>query len=182
MRTDDLLHLKYPVGKFVDPVNIQPEQLDNFISDIEILPGQIEEEFAVIRKNSFIEKPYRTDGWTARQVVHHLADSHMNALIRYKLTLTEELPTIKPYLEARWAELPDTMQVDPKVSIELLKGIHAKLVTLMRSSSQKDLDRVYFHPESMKEFKLSTVIALYAWHGKHHLGHLRIINSNSITR
>lgn len=176
MIQDDLIELKYPIGKFTDPGIPTSEQIKNFIAEIEELPKQIESEYKKLRDNSLLEMHYRPNGWTARQVVHHLSDSHMNALIRFKLTLTEELPTIKPYLEGRWAELSDN-KLDPQISIDLLKGIHQKLVAILKSASEKDFQRTYFHPESQKEFKLSTAAALYAWHGKHHLGHLRIINN-----
>ena len=172
MIMDDLMHLKFPIGKFVDPGKVIYDQIPGYISDIENLPAQIDEEYKKIIANSFVEKTYRPGGWSARQVAHHLADSHMNALIRFKLTLTEELPTIKPYMEAKWAELSDVRDVDPKISIDLLKGIHLKLVSLLRNASASDFERVYFHPESQKEFKLSTATALYSWHGKHHLAHI----------
>ncbi len=181
MIMDDLIHLKYPIGKFIDPGTTFSDQIPSYISDIENLPSLIDEEYKKIKANSLVEMPYRPGGWTARQVVHHLADSHMNALIRFKLTITEEHPTIKPYMEAKWAELSDVKDVDPGVSINLLEGIHLKLVSILRNASKSDFDRVYFHPESQKEFKLSTATALYSWHGKHHLGHLRIINSQKTT-
>lgn len=173
---DNLIDLKYPIGKFADPGIPTSVEIENFIIEIEELPKLIEAEYKKIKENSLLEVAYRPNGWTARQVVHHLSDSHMNALIRCKLTITEELPTIKPYLEGRWAELTDN-KLDPQISIDLLKGIHQKLVAILRNASPSDLERTYFHPESQKEFKLYTAAALYAWHGKHHLGHLRIINN-----
>ena len=176
MIQDDLLVLKYPIGKFADPGISTSELIENYISEIEELPMQIETEYKKLKENAFLEMPYRPGGWTARQVVHHLSDSHMNALIRLKLTITEELPTIKPYLEGRWAELSDN-KLDPQISIDILKGIHLKLVAVLKNASMKDFERTYFHPESQKEFKIFTATALYAWHGKHHLGHLRIINN-----
>ena len=99
---DNLIELKYPIGKFADPGIPTSDQIKNYISEIEELPGLIEAEYEKIKNNSLLEIAYRPNGWTARQVVHHLSDSHMNALIRFKLTITEELPTIKPYLEGRW--------------------------------------------------------------------------------
>jgi hypothetical protein len=175
MLTDEQIHLKYPIGKFYDPGTLSYEEIRNFFTEIEGLPEMVEKEFAMIKKSNLLERAYRPNGWTARQVIHHLADSHMNALIRFKLTLTEEHPTIKPYLEARWAELPD-VKLDPQISIDLLKGVHVKLISLMKKMTEQDFEKVYFHPESQKEFRLSTATALYAWHGKHHLAHLRIIN------
>ena len=172
---DNLIDSKYPIGKFADPGIPTAEQIKNFIAEIEELPNLFEAEYKKIKSNSLLEVAYRPNGWTARQVVHHLSDSHMNALIRFKLTITEERPTIKPYLEGRWAELSDN-KLDPQISIDMLKGIHQKLVAILGNASQNDFERTYF-PESQKEFKLSTATALYAWHGKHHLGHLRIINN-----
>ena len=170
---------KYPIGKF-EPKPFSDEQKKQWLSDLQLLPEAIEKAITNLDESQ-INTPYREGGWSVKQVVHHVADSHMNALIRFKLTITEEHPTIKPYMEAKWAELSDVKDVDPGVSINLLQGIHLKLVSILRNASKSDFDRVYFHPESQKEFKLSTATALYSWHGKHHLGHLRIINSQKTT-
>ena len=178
MENQDLEQLKYPVGKFIEPSVFDQEKLKKYIAEIEELPALIQSEYELMKKNGSLDKPYRPNGWTGRQVLHHLPDSHMNALIRVKLTLTEEHPTIKPYMEALWANLPDVMDVDTQVSIDLLKSIHIILISLLKSMKIDDFNRSYFHPESKKDFKLSSFTALYAWHGKHHLGHLKLINKS----
>ncbi|TXH25902.1 MAG: metal-dependent hydrolase, partial [Cyclobacteriaceae bacterium] len=113
-------------------------------------------------------------GWTARQVLHHLADSHMHAYIRFKWTLTENSPTIKAYNEKLWAETYEVAQ-DPALSINLLKALHAKWITLLRSLKPVDFEKYFVHPETGKQVRLDRLAATYAWHGEHHLGHLRII-------
>ncbi len=177
MENLELMNLKYPIGKFAFADNYSKTDLQNLITEIEQLPELVENEYLIVKNNGRLDIAYRPDGWTARQVVHHISDSHMNALIRVKLTLTEDHPTIKPYIEDEWAKLIDVKLIDPQVSIDLLKGVHLKLVAILRNASDADFERIYFHPESQKDFKLSAFIANYAWHGKHHLGHLRIINN-----
>jgi hypothetical protein len=121
-----------------------------------------------------LEIPYRPEGWNVRQVIHHCADSHMNALIRFKLALTEDQPTIKPYLQAKWALLSD-YRLDPGISISLLYGIHQRWVTLMESMSESDWKRSLVHPEYQHEQRLEQTAMLYAWHCAHHLGHVRSV-------
>jgi hypothetical protein len=120
------------------------------------------------------ETASREEGWTARQVIHHVSDSHMNAYIRFKWALTEETPVIKAYNEKRWAETPE-VKSDPVISLNLLKALHQKWVLLLRSLSAEDLQREYIHPETKKNVRLATIVAMYAWHSDHHLGHLKII-------
>jgi uncharacterized damage-inducible protein DinB len=119
-----------------------------------------------------LDTPYREGGWTIRQVVHHIPDSHLNAYIRIKLALTEENPTIKPFFEERWAEMPDSITTDPQVSLDLLDALHRRWVSVFRNMKPEDFDRTYFHPEQQKSRKLRDILALYAWHGKHHLAHI----------
>ncbi len=168
--------LKYPNGKFSPPSDFTDAFKKQCIMHLVELPSLLKKEYDILKKGDRMENTYRPDGWSARQVIHHLADSHMNALIRFKLTLTENHPTIKPYLESRWATLKDVHALDPIISINMLEAIHAKLVCIIEGMKDDEFSRTYFHPESQKDFTLSTVLALYAWHGLHHLGHLRIIN------
>lgn len=177
MIVDELEKLKYPIGKFVPDEKLTESLKSRYISEIEELPSQILQEYKTLKANGRMDVAYRPEGWTGRQVIHHLADSHMNALIRFKLTLTEENPVIKPYQEAEWANLKDSLEMDPMVAIELLRSIHTKLIFLVKGMSDAEFSRTYIHPQYQKTYALSTVLALYAWHGKHHLGHLRIINS-----
>ena len=118
------------------------------------------------------DTPYREGGWTIRQVVHHLPDSHLNAYLRFKLALTEDNPTIKPYDGARWAELPDTAGTAVGVSLVLLESLHRRWVVLLKAMTEPDWSRTYFHPDQNKSLALGNVLAMYAWHGKHHLAHV----------
>jgi hypothetical protein len=165
--------LQYPIGKFVPKDSYTPEEINALIQAIEAAPAKIEE---VAKKFSAkqLETTYRPEGWTARQVLHHISDSHLNAYIRFKWTLTEETPTIKAYNEKTWAETYETKQ-DPFLSVTLLKALHAKWLTLLRSLTKEDLQKSFVHPETGKYIKLERLVALYAWHGEHHLGHLKLI-------
>ena len=160
---------RYPIGKFEFKGEITNEVVKTWIEEIEELPELLRS--AV--KNMNMEQlatPYRLGGWTVRQVVHHLADSHMNAYIRIKMALTEENPTIKPYQEEKWAELPDSKS-PINVSLELLTALHKRLVQLLRSLSPNDLKKTFLHPES-GEVSVGRNIGMYAWHGRHHLAHI----------
>jgi hypothetical protein len=165
--------LRYPIGKFAAKDTYTTDELKACIDRIETLPSRIE---ALIKNfsPSQLDTSYREGGWTARQVLHHLPDSHMNAYVRFKWSLTEPTPTIKAYNEKAWAETPET-KLDPAISLNLLKAVHVKWVALLRLLKPEDLQREYLHPETQKLFRLDRVIALYAWHGDHHLGHLEII-------
>lgn len=169
--------LRYPTGKF----NPQPEytssELEAAISRIAALPSSVEKVISNFNRQQF-ETTYRDGGWTARQVVHHLSDSHMNAYVRFKWTLTEETPMIKAYDEKKWAETPE-INSDPRLSIDLLKALHAKWVVLLRALTEGDRQKAFIHPETKKNLRLDRMIALYAWHGNHHLGHLKIIAEKS---
>jgi hypothetical protein len=166
-------NLKYPIGKFTPQDAYTPEQLNQCIVRIDTLPARIE---TVVRNFSGRDynTPYREGGWTARQVMHHLPDSHMNAYIRFKWTLTENTPIIKAYDEKQWAETGETA-LDPLISLNLLKALHVKWVALLRTLTAEDLRREYVHPDTGKNNRLDRIVAMYAWHGDHHLGHLKII-------
>jgi hypothetical protein len=118
--------------------------------------------------------PYREGGWTARQVIHHVADSHVNAYIRFKLALTEENPTIRPYFEERWATLEDS-KLPIEISLHIIEGIHLRWACLLRGMSTQDFVRTYIHPEHNKMFSLSAALGMYAWHGRHHTAHIKMI-------
>lgn len=166
-------HLRYPIGKFAPKDSYTSQEIQVFISRIEALPAKIE---AVAKNLSAeqLETPYREGGWTARQVIHHISDSHLNAYIRVKWTLTEETPLIKAYDEKLWAETGE-IKSDPSISIQLLKALHVKFVALLKSIRPEQLDRAFTHPETKKQVSLARMMATYAWHGDHHLGHLQII-------
>ena len=165
--------LQYPVGKFSPKESYSAEEIRALISSIESLPSKIEEVFKKLSPAQ-LETPYRPGGWTARQVLHHLPDSHLNAYIRVKWTLTESTPTIKVYNEKAWAETYEISE-DPALSVAMLKALHAKWVVLLRALQPNDLLKSFVHPESGKNIRLDRIIAMYAWHGEHHLGHLKLI-------
>lgn len=174
MIEEELNKLRFPIGQFVAPKIITAEMQIACISDIESFPERLKKEVLHLSDDQ-LDTPYRPNGWTIRQVIHHSADSHMNALIRFKLTLTEEKPTIKPYWEHLWAELIDTKKMPIKPSINIIEGVHERWTILLRSLHREDLEKSYIHPEYNKEFKLNEAIALYAWHCNHHLAHITTI-------
>lgn len=162
--------MQYPIGKFTPSVSYTEQDYRNWIHEIATLPGRVREAILGLTYEQ-LDTQYRAGGWTLRQVVHHLADSHMNALCRFKLALTEENPTIKPYEEAAWAIQPDyRLPVEP--SLKMLEGIHQHLVALFESFTEDQWNRTFVHPESGAVIPLKRNMATYAWHGNHHLAHL----------
>ncbi|OPA81280.1 metal-dependent hydrolase [Paenibacillus selenitireducens] len=162
--------LKYPIGPFQYEGEITAEQLGGWIQDLEQLPVLLREAVSGLTEDQ-LNTPYRPGGWTIRQVVHHIADSHMNSFIRFKLALTEEVPTIKPYEEARWAELQDSTSTPIDVSLMLIEALHHRFVALLRSLSAEQWERKFIHPDS-GEVKLARCAGIYSWHGKHHTAHI----------
>ena len=157
---------RYPIGKFDREDKTSRSVL---IETIRTLPGHITASAAGLSAEQ-LDTPYREGGWTLRQTVHHVADSHMNAYIRFKLALTEDVPTIRPYYEDRWAELADSkMPVD--VSLKLIEGIHERWTNLLESMSNADFERELEHPDSGR-WRLSEFLGLYAWHSRHHTAHI----------
>jgi len=165
-------NLRYPIGVFIAPSRITQRQLEKWISEIEDFPFQISNLTHALTEEQLCWK-YRENGWSIRQVVHHCADSHMNSFIRFKLCLTEDLPTIRPYFEDRWAVLEDAVDNQIGPSLELIKALHYKWVLLLRSLSDSQFDRQFLHPESGRTFSLRETVGNYAWHGNHHLAHIR---------
>lgn len=162
--------LKYPIGKFIRPEVYTRDMVNEWIAVIEALPRNLKTVVGPLN-NDQLDTPYREGGWTVRQVVHHYADSHMNAFARIKLALTEDKPVIKPYKEALWAELPDG-KMPIESSLEILNGLHFRWVELMNSLSDADLQRVFVHPEQGREVKLQEFIGIYAWHSRHHVAQI----------
>lgn len=161
--------LRYPIGKFSYDAAAGMKQINEWIADIERLPDQLVKAVIDLTEQQ-LNTPYREKGWTLRQVVHHLADSHLNALIRTKLLLTEDEPLIKPYDEKKWATLRDN-ELPAEVSLNILKGLHSRWVRILKFTGGEDWDRVLNHPEN-GQMSLKRITALYAWHGKHHLAHI----------
>ncbi len=162
--------LRYPVGKFQYDGSMSQEQQQAFLNEIAQTPVKLR---AAIKglSDSQLDTPYRPDGWTVRQVVHHVPDSHLNSYVRFKLALTEDDPTIKPYAEDRWAELADTKATPIEVSLTLLDSLHDRWVRLLRSLTPEQWKRTFRHPE-MGPMTLEKTLALYAWHGRHHVAHI----------
>lgn len=166
-------HLQFPVGKFQRPEATDAAQRKQWIDRIAETPRKVRDATRGFSEQQW-DTPYRPGGWTARQVVHHVPDSHMNAYVRLKMALTEDEPTIKPYEEARWAELPDTKETPVEVSLSMLELLHDRWTRLMRALSDEQWQRTYRHPE-LGVMRLDQMLALYAWHSAHHTGHLENI-------
>ena len=167
----NLDELKYPVGKFSKPELMTKELIDSAISEIENFPNLVKAEIQNI-DDIDLKLRYRPDGWTISQVVHHCADSHINSYLRFKLALTENLPTIKPYEESLWAELPDN-QLSSLVSLQLLEALHVRWAYLLKTLSEEDLNKAFIHPEQSEKVSLKENILIYSWHCQHHLAHIR---------
>lgn len=163
--------LQYPIGRFEPPAHVTDEMLKGYINDIRYLPALVETAVQDLDAHQ-LETPYRPGGWTVAQVVHHLVDSHMNAVIRLKLALTENSPVIKPYDEAAWAELADVKRTPVNVSLTLLHALHTRWTSLMEALPPEAWERTFVHPEQGRSFDLRTQAANYSWHGKHHLAHI----------
>jgi hypothetical protein len=172
MTSKDLYKLRFPIGEFQKPDLISSEMINSWISDIERFPSEIEKATNNL-SNEALNWQYRPDGWTIKQVVHHCADSHMNSIIRFKLALTEDSPTIRPYYEDRWAKLIDSNDDSLDDTLFLLKGLHAKLGKLLRHISEEERSREFIHPEHGKRFRIDETIGTYAWHSNHHLAHVK---------
>lgn len=161
---------RHPIGKFSYSGPLTPEQKRQCLNDIEQTPARLR---AAVRglTDKQLDTPYREGGWTVRQVIHHVPDSHMNSYIRFKLALTEDVPTIKPYMEDRWAELPEAKQAAIDVSLVLLDSLHRRWMLVLRGLTDADWQRTFRHPE-LGPMTLEKTLALYSWHGRHHVAHV----------
>jgi hypothetical protein len=171
MHIENMEHLKFPIGKFKKPDAYTEIYFKEQISIIENFPRSIKKALLGLTDEQ-LDTPYRPEGWTIRQVVHHCADSHMNSLTRFKLTLTEDKPVIKPYYEERWAELSDSKTMPLEPSLNMLEGIHERWTVLLNNLTSPDFERSFIHPEHGKEIPLKENIGIYAWHCQHHLAHI----------
>ncbi|WP_026575539.1 YfiT family bacillithiol transferase [Bacillus sp. UNC438CL73TsuS30] len=163
------MEMKYPIGTFQYNGEITNNITKDWINEMESLPRLLRDAVKDL-DNEQLNTPYRSGGWTVRQVIHHLADSHMNAYVRFKLALTEEKPVIKTYDETKWAELSDyTLPID--ISLSLLEALHQRWTSLLRSLSPTDMEKAFIHPDS-GEVSVGKNIGIYAWHGRHHLAHI----------
>jgi len=166
--------LQYPVGKFRAPDSISPEDRARYIETIAAAPAGMRDAVCAGSIQQ-LDTPYREGGWTVRQVIHHVPESHMNAYIRFKLALTETDPVVKPYDEAAWAKLNDISVTPIETSLTLLEALHQRWVILMRGMSEEDWKKKYIHPEYGRSQTLEYTLALYAWHCDHHIGHVKSV-------
>lgn len=174
MSEEDFLSLQYPVGKYQKPDIITNDHIKEWKKEVSELPYQMRKITAGIRDKD-LDKTYRPGGWSARQVIHHVADSHMNAYIRFKWALTEDVPMIKAYDEGAWAKLSDSTTMNVDISMKLIDALHTRWSYLMDSFKKKDWAKSFDHPDYEQPASLDSVLGMYAWHGRHHTAHLSIV-------
>lgn len=166
--------LQYPIGKYIEQP-FSEKQLKEWLLDVETLPLHLEHAMLNLDEAQMLI-PYREGGWNIKEIVHHVADSHMNAYIRFKNALCEHNPSIKPYNQDAWAKMTDTEELPVNISITLLFALHHRWHTILKNMQPEDWNRTMFHPEYNKTMTLWYMLGNYAWHGKHHVAHIRIIN------
>ncbi|MFH4967982.1 YfiT family bacillithiol transferase [Gaetbulibacter sp. M240] len=171
MEAQDLQKLKYPIGQFECPDPITAANLKAWVEVLEFFPARLEALVKPLTEEQ-LDTPYRPEGWTIRQVIHHLADSHHHSYTRFKWALTEITPLIKAYNEADWAELFDSKTAPIEISLQYLRALHAKLVHLIKGLPMDSLEAGFIHPETNKKINLKTLTGIYAWHSKHHYAHI----------
>jgi len=164
------MDLRYPVGQFTFSGNLSPAERAVLIDEISATPEKMRAAVSGLSAEQ-LDTPYRPEGWTVRQVVHHVPESHLNSYIRFKLAITEDEPTIKPYFEDRWAQLPDALVSPIEPSLDLLDALHKRWVWFLRSLKDEDFQRTFQHPE-LGVVSRNKNVALYAWHGRHHVAHV----------
>lgn len=167
---NDDINLRYPIGQFNFNPEADEDQINKLKEVIISFPSEIKSAVSGLSEKQ-LDTPYRPGGWSVRQLIHHCADSHMNAFIRFKLALSEEHPVIKPYQEAEWANGEDYL-APAEYSLNILEALHKRWGLLLNSLSQEELEKKYFHPANKKDFTLKEAISLYAWHAQHHLAHI----------
>ena len=171
MNQIDLQALRYPIGEFTPKENYSPDDIKWYINIIELFPAKVKQAAAGLNDKQ-LDTPYREGGWTIRQVVHHTADSHINSYTRFKLTLTEDNPTIRPYEEADWAELPEAKTGALELSLPLLEALHKRWVVILKGMNPGNTERKLYHPGSKQQMTIASLLHLYAWHCDHHLAHI----------
>lgn len=171
MTPEEIEKLKFPVGKFIKPEHYTHALTLEWIETIEQFPAKIAQLISALNTEQLNWK-YRPEGWKIKQVVHHCADSHMNSLMRFKITLTEELPTIRAYSQSGWAELVDSTDDNIEDSLLFLKSLHRKWVKILKNLSATDLEKILIHPEGNRRISLNELIGIYAWHCRHHTAHI----------
>ena len=174
----ELDQLKYPIGKLNLPEVIGRDQIKLWINNLASFPDQLAQTVVGMTDDQ-LDTSYRPDGWTARQVIHHLADSHMNSYIRFKWALTEDNPSIKGYNENIWSAMEDARTASVDSSVTLVNGLHARWVQMLNNMSEQDFLRTFFHPEFNRTMQLDRMVGLYSWHGDHHLGHIKNVKAST---
>ncbi len=174
MEKSELESLRYPIGHFIKPARITPLLLKDWIAQIEALPVNLRD-LVISFSDTQLDTPYRPGGWTVRQVVHHIADSHHHSYIRFKWALTEDRPVIKPYFEKEWAQLTDAQFGPIDLSLNHLEAVHAKLVYTMKGFTEADWKKEFIHPDNGAVVSLEENAGRYAWHGNHHLAHIQAL-------
>lgn len=169
---DELEQLKYPIGRYAKPEVYTEADIKEWLSVLEALPGWLDLCIENLDEHQ-LQTPYRPGGWTIQQVVHHIADSHINMYVRMKFALTEDNPVIKPYDENLWAVLPDVESQPINISVTLLHALHRRIVAVLRKLNPEQWQRTYFHPGLNRDISLWEMAALYAWHSRHHMEHIR---------
>jgi hypothetical protein len=162
--------LRYPIGKY-EPQPYSEKLKEQWLADIQFLPNALESAVQNLDEAQ-LQTPYREDGWTVHQLVHHVADSHINAYVRFKLGYTEENPTIRPYEEKLWAGTSDVHHLPVNTSITLLYALHQRWYEFLKSFTEADWNKTVYHPEHQKQFTLWVLLGMYAWHGRHHTAHI----------
>ena len=170
------MDLRYPIGKY-EPQPFSDKQKREWLQDIQFLPGMLESAIENLDEKQ-LNTPYREGGWKIKQLVHHVADSHVNAYVRFRLGLTEDAPKIKTYQEKLWATLPDSETVPPNISLTLLHALHARWYETIKDLSEQEWQRTIFHPELQREVTLWHLLGMYAWHGRHHVAHITTAREN----
>jgi hypothetical protein len=176
METLSLDQLKYPVGKFSFNKDAGAAEIAACIAEIEMVPAHLRKAVQGLT-NAQLNTPYREGGWNLRQVVHHIADSHMNAYCRLKLAATEVNPTIKPYDENNWAAMKDSLELPVEISLSIIDPLHARMTHMLKNFSKDDWNRTVYHPEAKREMSVNFLIQLYAWHGRHHTAHITTLRA-----
>jgi len=171
MSEKELYALRFPVGEFSPKDFYTSNEINDFINTIETLPGKLNKAVSGLTDVQ-IDTPYRPGGWSLRQVVHHLADSHINSYTRFKLALTEDTPAIRPYFEDRWAELPEARSASVELSLPLIDSLHKRWALMLKNITTEERKRRLYHPETKKEMTIEQLMHLYAWHSGHHLAHI----------
>lgn len=167
---------RYPIGIYTPPPTFDRAFVEASIAALESSPAELRAAVNGL-DDVQLDTPYRDGGWTVRQVVHHLPDSHTNAYVRHKLVMTEENPTIRPYFEAKWAELPEARTAEVELSLRLIEALHARWTRYLRALPASAFDRTFFHPQAGKTMRLDWNVGMYAWHGKHHTAQITALRA-----